>query len=60
MELGELPADRCRTIAQVSALGGRVEVVPGPSAALTALVASGLPTTPFTFVGFLSRQRGDR
>jgi 16S rRNA (cytidine1402-2'-O)-methyltransferase len=47
-------------IAQVSALGGRVEVVPGPSAALTALVASGLPTTPFTFVGFLSRQRGDR
>jgi 16S rRNA (cytidine1402-2'-O)-methyltransferase len=47
-------------IAQVSALGGRVEVVPGPSAALTALVASGLPTTPFSFVGFLSRQRGDR
>src|SRR5437868_2937130 len=33
-------------IAQVSVLGGRVEVVPGPSAALTALVASGLPTTP--------------
>src|SRR5438067_6540892 len=47
-------------IARVSALGGRVDVVPGPSAALTALVASGLPTTPFTFVGFLSRQRGDR
>jgi 16S rRNA (cytidine1402-2'-O)-methyltransferase len=47
-------------IARVSALGGRVEVVPGPSALLMALVASGLPTTPFTFVGFLSRQRGAR
>jgi len=40
--------------------GRRVEVVPGANAALTALVSSGLPPTPFTFVGFLSRQRGDR
>ncbi len=30
----------------------RVEVVPGPSAVLTALVASGLPTDAFTFLGF--------
>lgn len=44
----------------VAARGGRVEVVPGPNAALTALVASGLSPAPFLFVGFLSRQRGDR
>ncbi len=30
----------------------RVEVVPGPSAVVTALVASGLPSDSFTFVGF--------
>ncbi len=47
-------------IAAVIAQGGRVDVVPGANAALTALVASGLPPAPFTFVGFLSRQRGDR
>lgn len=32
--------------------GIRVESVPGPSAVLTALVASGLPSDRFTFVGF--------
>lgn len=47
-------------IARVLAEGGRVEVVPGPSAVLMALIASGLPAAPFSFVGFLSRQRGDR
>ncbi len=30
----------------------RVEVIPGPSAVLTALVVSGLPTDAFTFLGF--------
>jgi len=30
--------------------------VPGPSAVLAALVVSGLPTTPFTFEGFLARK----
>jgi len=30
----------------------RVEIVPGPSAVLTALIASGLPTDAFTFLGF--------
>ncbi len=30
----------------------RVEVIPGASAVLTALVASGLPTDSFTFLGF--------
>ena len=38
----------------------RVEVLPGASAALTALVGSGLPTDRFLFVGFLPRQEGER
>ncbi|MGN6371469.1 MAG: 16S rRNA (cytidine(1402)-2'-O)-methyltransferase [Solirubrobacteraceae bacterium] len=36
-----------------------VEVLPGASAALVALVASGLPAEGFCFVGFLPRRRGD-
>ena len=37
-----------------------VEVVPGASAVLTALVASGLPPARFAFEGFLSRKAGER
>jgi 16S rRNA (cytidine1402-2'-O)-methyltransferase len=37
--------------------GLRVEVLPGPSAALTALVVSGLAGEQWRFVGFLPRQR---
>ena len=37
-----------------------VRVVPGPSAAIAALVASGLPTDRFVFEGFLPRRSGDR
>ena len=40
--------------------GARVEVIPGPSAALAALIGSGLPTDRFTFVGFLPREPGAR
>lgn len=40
--------------------GHTVEVVPGPSAAIAALVASGLPTARFVFEGFLSRKAGTR
>lgn len=40
--------------------GRAVVPVPGPSAVLAALVASGLPCVPFTFVGFLPRTAGKR
>jgi 16S rRNA (cytidine1402-2'-O)-methyltransferase len=36
-----------------------VEVLPGPSAVVTALVASGLPSDRWRFVGFLPRARGE-
>ncbi len=37
---------------------GRVEAIPGPSASITALVASGLPTDRFIFEGFLPHKKG--
>jgi 16S rRNA (cytidine1402-2'-O)-methyltransferase len=37
-----------------------VRVVPGPSAAVAALVVSGLPTDRFVFEGFLPRRAGER
>jgi 16S rRNA (cytidine1402-2'-O)-methyltransferase len=40
--------------------GFAVVPVPGPSAALAALVASGLPTRPFAFLGFLARRGRER
>jgi 16S rRNA (cytidine1402-2'-O)-methyltransferase len=41
------------------AAGLAVEVLPGPSAALAAVVASGLPAETWRFVGFLPRKRGE-
>jgi 16S rRNA (cytidine1402-2'-O)-methyltransferase len=41
------------------AAGLAVEVLPGPSAAMTALVASGLPSDSWRFVGFLPRKKGE-
>jgi len=45
-----------------AALGAEVavDVLPGPSAIITALVASGLPTHAFYFGGFLPRKPGER
>jgi 16S rRNA (cytidine1402-2'-O)-methyltransferase len=37
-----------------------VTAIPGPSAVVTALVASGLPPHPFRFLGFLPRTAGAR
>ena len=37
-----------------------VTVIPGPSAAITALAVSGLPSARFSFEGFLSANRRDR
>jgi 16S rRNA (cytidine1402-2'-O)-methyltransferase len=42
------------------AAGIALEPIPGPSALITALAVSGLPTKEFIFVGFLSRQKGER
>jgi len=39
--------------------GVHVEVLPGASAPVTALVASGLPAEHWRFVGFLPRKRGE-
>jgi 16S rRNA (cytidine1402-2'-O)-methyltransferase len=40
--------------------GIRIEAVPGPSAVLAALAASGLPTESFTFLGFPPTRSKDR
>ncbi len=42
------------------AAGIALEVLPGPSAVLTALVAAGLPAERWRFVGFLPRKAGER
>lgn len=47
-------------IAAAITAGARVEVVAGPSAALAALIGSGLPTDRFTFLGFPPREPGAR
>jgi 16S rRNA (cytidine1402-2'-O)-methyltransferase len=49
-----------RLVARAIADGHRVVPVPGPSAVLAALIASGLPAEAFTFVGFLPRRAGER
>jgi len=49
-----------RAVAAAAAAQIRVEVIPGPSAAITALVGSGLPSARFTFLGFPPRDDGAR
>lgn len=47
-------------VAAAAAAGVTVTAIPGPSAVITALAVSGLPTDRFTFEGFLPRKGGDR
>lgn len=49
-----------RVVAAVAAAGLKVEPIPGPSALLAALVASGLPCDRFLFLGFPPRKDGAR
>jgi 16S rRNA (cytidine1402-2'-O)-methyltransferase len=49
-----------RLVRLAVAKGVRVEPVPGPSAALAALAASGLPTDEFHFAGFLPPRTAQR
>lgn len=49
-----------RLVGATVAAALHVEGIPGPSAVLTALAASGLPTTPFYFGGFLPHKKGAR
>ncbi len=49
-----------RVVKAAVASGLRVESVPGPSALIAALTASGLPTREFHFVGFLPHKSGQR
>jgi 16S rRNA (cytidine1402-2'-O)-methyltransferase len=52
------PGERVVGLARLA--GIPVEVIPGPSAVLTALVASGLPAGRFCFEGFLPRKGARR
>ncbi len=49
-----------RLIAAAISAGIRVEPIPGPSAILAALTASGLPTDSFSFLGFPPTRSKDR
>jgi 16S rRNA (cytidine1402-2'-O)-methyltransferase len=49
-----------RLVREAVAAGYTVEIVPGPSASLAALVVSGLPTARFVFEGFLPRKGAAR
>jgi len=49
-----------RVVARAVERGVPVTAAPGPSAVLTALALSGLPTDRFCFEGFLPRKAGDR
>jgi len=47
-------------VREAAAQGARIEAIPGASAALVALVVSGLPPLPFTFGGFPPPKSGKR
>tara|TARA_Y100001933_G_scaffold185790_1_gene184711 strand:+ start:570 stop:1439 length:870 start_codon:yes stop_codon:yes gene_type:complete len=47
-------------VKEAKSQGLNVVCVPGPSAALTALISSGLPSSKFIFEGFLPRKKKER
>ena len=49
-----------RAISGAVERGFKVEIIPGPSAVSTALMASGLPSSSYTFKGFTPRKEGQR
>ncbi len=49
-----------RLVPRVIEAGHRVVPIPGASAVLCALVGSGLPAVPFTFLGFVPRKGAER
>lgn len=49
-----------RVVEAVAGAGGRVDVVPGPTAVSAALALSGMPAGQYRFVGFLARKGRDR
>ncbi|HEY5880380.1 MAG TPA: 16S rRNA (cytidine(1402)-2'-O)-methyltransferase [Nakamurella sp.] len=49
-----------RLVAAAAAAGLPVTCIPGPSAVITALALSGLPSDRFCFEGFLPRKAGER
>lgn len=49
-----------RLVGEIVEGGGRVVPIPGPSALLAALTASGLPSDAFFFAGFLPSKAGQR
>jgi 16S rRNA (cytidine1402-2'-O)-methyltransferase len=49
-----------RLVSAAAAAGIEVSVVPGPNAAVSALVVSGMPTDRFCFEGFLPRKGAER
>jgi len=49
-----------RLVARCLEEGIEVDLVPGPSASLSALVLSGLPSSDFRFIGFLPRAGAER
>lgn len=49
-----------RLVGEVTEAGGKVVPIPGPSALLAALTASGLPSDTFLFAGFLPVKAGQR
>ncbi len=47
-----------KLVTEIIEMAHEVEVLPGPTAVDTAIVASGLPTDRFSFLGFLPREAG--